>query len=53
VWAEQWENGAGDIVSYGLRYLGDAKDNPRGPLNVLVSLFRAETVKVSQRELRQ
>jgi len=51
-WSEQWGNGAGDVVWYGLRYGGDAKDHPHGPLDVSVSLLRAETVKAIQKETR-
>ena len=47
-WSEQWENGAGDVVWYGLRYFGSAKDNPHGPMDVLVSYFRADTVKAME-----
>lgn len=52
-WAEQWENVTGDIVEYGFQYFGSSKNSPRGPMDVLVSYFRAETVKAMQEDLRR
>jgi hypothetical protein len=53
VWAEQWESSAGDIVEYGFRYWGDSKSDSHGPMDVVVSYFRAETVKAVQEDLRR
>jgi hypothetical protein len=53
VWSEQWENGAGDTVWYGFRYWGNSKNDPRGPMDVIVSYFRSETVKALQQEVQR
>jgi hypothetical protein len=50
-WSEQWENAAGDVVWYGLRYMGKAKDDLQGPLDIIVSFFRASTVKALKSSL--
>jgi TonB C terminal len=47
VWSEQWENSDGDVVWYGYDYspLNGQNSDPRGPLRVIVSHFRAPLVR--------
>ena len=52
-WAEQWENGVGDVVQYGLRYMGTVRDDPQGPLDISISFFRADTVKAIKSTIPQ
>jgi len=43
-WSQQWENAAGEVVWYGLRYF-DRERDIHAPLNVIVSFFHSDTVK--------
>jgi hypothetical protein len=54
-WSEQWENDDGDVVIYGFKYTVSAGEKPdaRIPMEVLITHFRAETVKALEGEARQ
>lgn len=54
-WSEQWENDDGDVVIYGFQYMVPAggKPDPKIPMEVLISYFRAETVKALEGEVRE
>jgi hypothetical protein len=53
VWSQQWENSAGDVVWYGLRYSNASKDNPNGPLDVSVSYLTNDTIRSLQMETQR
>jgi hypothetical protein len=53
-WSEQWENANGDVVVYGFKYAvpagASANSDPKVPMQVLISYFRADTVKALESE---
>jgi hypothetical protein len=54
-WSEQWENADGDVVMYGFKYSVPPGSHPdrNVPMEVLISYFRADTVKALESEARE
>lgn len=47
-WSQQWESPVGDVAWFGLQYSQQVEGHPSGPLQVIVSYFKSETVEAVQ-----